>query len=83
MLTTESPPGALRALTHDGWLLFLARFIRLFAYGSLSVVLVLYLIVSLTGASVAPSFSVSDFSDGISVCSLAGIWLPHQERWFE
>src|SRR5690349_817702 len=34
---------ALRNLTRDGWLLFLTRFARLFAYGSLSVVLVLYL----------------------------------------
>jgi MFS family permease len=34
---------ALRVLTHDGWLLFLTRVTRLFAYGSLSVVLVFYL----------------------------------------
>jgi MFS family permease len=44
MLTTDSLPGALRTLTRDGWLLFCTRFIRLFAYGSLSVVLVFYLI---------------------------------------
>lgn len=31
-------------LPRDGWLLFLTRFIRLFAYGSLSVVLVFYLV---------------------------------------
>ena len=37
-------PTALRTLTRDGWLLFLTRFVRLFAYGSLSVVLVFYLI---------------------------------------
>jgi MFS family permease len=37
-------PTALGPLTHDGWLLFATRFIRLFAYGSLSVVLVFYLI---------------------------------------
>ena len=37
-------PIPLRILTRDGWLLFLTRFIRLFAYGSLSVVLVFYLI---------------------------------------
>jgi MFS family permease len=30
-------------LTHDGWLLFVTRFTRLFAYGALSVILVLYL----------------------------------------
>src|ERR1700674_737469 len=44
MLTTNPFPGALRNLTGDGWLLFLTRFVRLFAYGSLSVVLVFYLI---------------------------------------
>jgi len=44
MLTIDAAPGALKGLTRDGWLLFLARFIRLFAYGSLSVVLVFYLI---------------------------------------
>jgi MFS family permease len=44
MLTTDSLPSALRTLTRDGWLLFSTRFIRLFAYGSLSVVLVFYLI---------------------------------------
>jgi len=31
-------------LTRDGWLLFATRFIRLFAYGALSVVLVFYLV---------------------------------------
>src|SRR6266705_4562793 len=36
-------PGALRGLPHDGLLLFLTRFIRLFSYGALSVVLVFYL----------------------------------------
>jgi MFS family permease len=44
MLTNDSIPTALRTLTRDGWLLFLTRFVRLFAYGSLSVVLVFYLI---------------------------------------
>jgi MFS family permease len=37
-------PAALQRLTPDGWLLFGTRFVRLFAYGSLSVVLVFYLI---------------------------------------
>jgi len=37
-------PIALRSLTSDAWLLFATRFIRLFAYGSLSVVLVFYLV---------------------------------------
>ena len=46
-------PIALRALTPDGWLLFATRFIRLFAYGGLSVVLVLYLVsVGLTESDV-------------------------------
>jgi MFS family permease len=44
MLTTNAVPGALKGLTRDGWLLFFTRFTRLFAYGSLSVVLVFYLI---------------------------------------
>lgn len=34
---------ALRALSRDGWLLFGTRFLRLFGYGLISVVLVLYL----------------------------------------
>jgi MFS family permease len=34
---------ALRALPRDGWLLFGTRFLRLFSYGLISVVLVLYL----------------------------------------
>src|SRR3954470_24762344 len=37
-------PAALRLLPRDAWLLFTTRFVRLFAYGSLSVVLVFYLI---------------------------------------
>src|SRR5260370_42380673 len=37
-------PSVCRVLTRDGYLLFLTRFMRLFAYGSLSVVLVFYLI---------------------------------------
>jgi MFS family permease len=37
-------PSALKRLTYDGWLLFLTRFVRLFAYGSLSVILVFYLL---------------------------------------
>jgi MFS family permease len=44
MLNINAVPGALKGLTRDGWLLFFTRFMRLFAYGSLSVVLVFYLI---------------------------------------
>jgi MFS family permease len=35
---------ALRQLNRDAWLLFATRFVRLFAYGALSVVLVFYLV---------------------------------------
>src|SRR6267143_886852 len=44
MFTVNLIPSALNTLTSDGWLLFLTRFIRLFAYGSLSVILVFYLV---------------------------------------
>ncbi len=44
MSTTQMMPMALKVLTRDGWLLFVTRFARLFAYGSLSVILVFYLI---------------------------------------
>jgi MFS family permease len=37
-------PHVLQQLTADAWLLFATRFVRLFAYGALSVVLVFYLI---------------------------------------
>jgi hypothetical protein len=44
MSTAQLIPIALRTLTRDGWLLFVTRFARLFAYGSLSVILVFYLV---------------------------------------
>jgi MFS family permease len=44
MATTNFIPSVLRNLSHDGWLLFVTRFARLFAYGSLSVILVFYLV---------------------------------------
>ena len=44
MTTAAFVPAALKVLTRDGHLLFLTRFLRLFAYGSLSVVLVFYLV---------------------------------------
>jgi MFS family permease len=43
-MTANLIPVALKALTRDGWLLFVTRFARLFSYGSLSVILVFYLI---------------------------------------
>ncbi len=41
---TQRVPGSLKGLAQDGRLLFLTRFTRLFAYGSLSVILVFYLV---------------------------------------
>src|SRR5713226_6006213 len=43
MPATHLKANGLQVLTPDGWLLFLTRFTRLFAYGSLSLVLVFYL----------------------------------------
>jgi MFS family permease len=43
-MSTKRIPTALRVLSRDGWLLFVTRFTRLFAYGSLSVILVFYLV---------------------------------------
>src|SRR6266566_1609796 len=43
MLASAIDSGALKGLTGDGWVLFLTRFVRLFSYGALSVVLVFYL----------------------------------------
>ena len=44
MAATRITPSVLDALTPDGWLLFVTRSVRLFAYGSLSVILVFYLV---------------------------------------
>jgi MFS family permease len=44
MVTVNFIPNVLRTLSSDGWLLFVTRFARLFAYGSISVILVFYLI---------------------------------------
>jgi hypothetical protein len=44
MATTNFIPSVLRTLSRDGWLLLITRFARLFAYGSLSVILVFYLV---------------------------------------
>jgi MFS family permease len=43
-MSTTVMPIVFRTLTRDAWLLFVTRFARLFAYGSLSVILVFYLI---------------------------------------
>jgi hypothetical protein len=53
MATTNLIPSMLRTLSRDGWLLFVTRFARLFAYGSLSVILVFYVVsLGLTEAQV-------------------------------
>ena len=44
MPITQRIPGVLRGLSPDEWLLFLTRFTRPFAHGSLSVILVFYLV---------------------------------------
>src|SRR5262245_39166492 len=44
MRMADMIPGVLRVLTRDGWLLFVTRLTRLVAYGSLSVILVFYLV---------------------------------------
>src|SRR5258708_17053426 len=44
MLTIDAVAGVLKGMTRDGWLLFATGFMRLVAYGSLSVVLVFCLI---------------------------------------
>src|SRR5882762_9823574 len=44
MSTTQLIPMILKPLTRDGWILFITRFARLFAYGSLSVILIFYLL---------------------------------------
>jgi MFS family permease len=60
MTMTNLIPIALKTLTHDGWLLFVTRFARLFAYGSLSVILVFYLVgLGLTEAQCGLVFSLT------------------------
>src|SRR5262245_60463687 len=55
---------ALRGLTTDSWLLFATRSIRLFAYGGLSVVLVLYLVsLGLTESDVGLLFTATLIGD--------------------
>ena len=54
--------NALQKLTIDGRLLFATRFVRLFAYGALSVVLVLYLV----------TLGLSETDAGVLLTGLAG-----------
>src|SRR6266849_10251706 len=62
-------PASLRALPRDGIVLFLTRFLRLFAYGALSVVLVFYLVsLGLTEAQVGLLLTLTLVGDiGISL----------------
>jgi MFS family permease len=62
--------GALRNLPPDGWILFATRLIRLSAYGSLSVVLVFYLVgIGLSERDVGTLFTMTLAGD--TVISLA------------
>ena len=71
ILTITLQRSALQHLTRDGWLLLATRFARLFAYGALSVVLVLYL----------SSVGLSEFQTGILLTltlvgdTLVSLWL--------
>ncbi len=59
-------PVELRHLPRDAWLLFATRFVRLFAYGSLSIVLVLYLVgLGLTETQTGVLLSATLFGDTI------------------
>lgn len=60
MWVTDTIPKALRGLTRDGWLLFLTRLTRLVAYGSLSVILVFYLVsLGLSGSQIGLLLSLT------------------------
>jgi MFS family permease len=66
MGTTNLIPSVLKTLSRDGWLLFATRFARLFAYGSLSVILVFYLIgLGLTEAQAGLVLTLTLFGDVI------------------
>ncbi len=67
MPTANFIPRVLRTLSRDGWLLFVTRFARLFAYGSLSVILVFYLIgLGLTEAQSGLVLTLTLFGDVIA-----------------
>src|SRR5260370_8500023 len=71
MATTNFIPGVLRTLSRDGWLLFATRFARLFAYGSLSVILVFYLVgLGLTEAQVGLVLTLTLVGDVVVSLSL-------------
>jgi MFS family permease len=70
--------SSLGVLTRDGWLLFGARGVRLFAYGALSVVLVLYLAqLGLEPAQIGLLLTLTLAGD-----TLLSLWLTTQaDRW--
>jgi MFS family permease len=69
--------GSLRVLTADGRLLFLTRCLRLFAYGFLSVVLMLYLVaVGLSDSQIGWLFTLTLLGD-----TVVSLWLTtHADR---
>ncbi len=71
-------PRALRAIGRDGWLLFAARSARMFAYGSLAVVLVLYLqSVGLSGDRIGRLLTLTLLGD-----TAISLWLTTRaDRW--
>jgi MFS family permease len=71
LLTNAIQRSALQHLTRDGWLLFATRFTRLFAYGALSVVLVLYLSsIGLSESQTGVLLTLTLFGD-----TLVSLWL--------
>jgi MFS family permease len=74
--TLATPPGRL-GLDHDGRLLFAARSARMFAYGSVAVILVLYLArVGFDGAAIGLILSLTLVGD-----TLVSLWLTtHADR---
>ena len=70
-------PVSLSTLSRDGWLLFGTRIIRLFAYGFLSVVLVLYLVqVGLSDGQIGLLLTLTLLGD-----TLVSLWIStHADR---
>jgi MFS family permease len=74
--STRFEPAAL--LPRDGWLLFATRGIRLFAYGAISVILVLYLArLGLSDAKIGLLLSLTLIGDTVVSLGLT----THADRW--
>jgi len=69
---------ALRALSRDGWILFGTRFLRLFGYGLISVVLVLYLAdLNLSDTEIGALVSLTLVGD-----TIVSLWITTRaDRW--